>query len=128
MRSSRTYFVARTGRHVIGYAGIMLSGEDGHITTVAVDPSWQEYGVGTRLMLALAREAIERGVRNLALEVRLDNASAQELYRRFGFAPVGTRRNYYVETNEDALVMWMHDIDTPEFSARLDSIEQRFGQ
>ena len=48
----------------------------------------------------------------MTLEVRLSNHAAQDLYRRFGFVPVGVRKNYYQETNEDALVMWAHEIDT----------------
>ena len=45
------------------------------------------------------------------------------MYRRFGFRPAGIRKNYYVETNEDALVMWADDIDTPEYATRLDELE-----
>ena len=59
--------------------------------------------IGTRLLLALAREAIARGATALTLEVRLSNHGAQELYRRFGFRPVGVRKGYYADTGEDAL-------------------------
>ena len=45
------------------------------------------------------------------------------MYRRFGFRPAGIRKNYYVETNEDALVMWADDIDHAEYAARLAEIE-----
>jgi ribosomal-protein-alanine N-acetyltransferase len=124
LRGTRAYFVARVGRDIVGYGGLLLSGEDGHVTTIAVDPAWQRHGIGTRLMLALAREALERDARNLTLEVRLSNRGAQLLYSRFGFAPVGVRKNYYQETNEDALVMWVHEIDEPDYRARLDRIER----
>jgi [ribosomal protein S18]-alanine N-acetyltransferase len=123
LRSTRSYVVAKVGRDVVGYAGLMLSMEDGHVTTIAVDPKWHRHQIGTRLMLALAREALEREARNLTLEVRLSNKGAQFLYRRFGFAPVGVRKNYYPETNEDALVMWVHGIDTPDYGQLLDRIE-----
>lgn len=123
LRSTRSYFVARVGRDVVGYAGLMLSMEDGHVTTIAVDPKWHRHQVGTRLLLTLAREALGRDARNLTLEVRLSNMGAQFLYRRFGFAPVGVRKNYYPETNEDALVMWAHGIDTPDYVALLGRIE-----
>ena len=53
----------------------------------------------------------------------MGNRGAQELYRHFGFRPAGVRKNYYVETNEDALVMWADDIDTPEYATRLDELE-----
>ena len=89
LRTTRAYFVARVGRDVVGYAGLMMSADDGHITTIAVDPRWHRHSVGTRLMVVLAREAIARRARNLTLEVRLSNLGAQHLYRRFGFVPVG---------------------------------------
>ena len=124
LRGSRAYFVARVGRDVTGYAGLMLSGEDGHVTTIAVDPAWHRHHIGTRLLLVVAREAIARGAKNLTLEVRLSNRGAQELYRHFGFAPVGVRKNYYQEVGEDALVMWAHEVDQPDYAALLESIER----
>jgi len=123
LRSTRAYFVARIGRDVVGYAGLMMTMEDGHVTTIAVHPRWHRARIGTRLLLALAREARERGARNLTLEVRLSNKGAQELYRRFGFAPVGVRKGYYADLDEDALVMWSHDVDTPDYAELLDRLE-----
>ncbi|HYX80073.1 MAG TPA: ribosomal-protein-alanine N-acetyltransferase, partial [Actinomycetota bacterium] len=38
------------------------------------------------------------------------NWGAQRLYGRFGFRPVGIRKNYYQEINEDALIMWADEI------------------
>src|SRR5688572_26398036 len=38
LRATRAYYVARAGRHVVGYGGVMMSDTDGHITTIAVDP------------------------------------------------------------------------------------------
>jgi ribosomal-protein-alanine N-acetyltransferase len=75
------------------------------------------------MLLNLAREALRRGARNLTLEVRTSNFGAQALYREFGFKPAGIRKNYYAETNEDALVMWAEEIDSPEYLARLAGIE-----
>ena len=113
LRGSRSYTVARLGGNVVGYCGLMLSGDDAHVTTIAVDPEWHRHQIGTRLMLFMAREAVRRDARNLTLEVRVSNHGAQAMYRRFGFKPAGIRKNYYQETNEDALVMWAEDIDTP---------------
>ncbi len=122
MRTGRIYLVARVGPTVVGYAGLMFSVDDGHITTIAVDPSWQRAKIGTRLMVELCRRAIADGARNLTLEVRVSNDGAQTLYRSFGFAPAGVRKGYYIENNEDAIVMWAHDVDLPAYSARLDDI------
>lgn len=123
LRSTRAYFVARVGREVVGYAGLMMALEDGHVTTVAVDPRWQRHGIAKRLMVAVCREAIERGAEALTLEVRLSNHAAQDLYRRFGFRPVGVRKGYYQETGEDALVMWAHDVRGEEYGALLAALE-----
>ena len=60
----------------------------------------------------------------MTLEVRVTNTGAQELYRRFGFAPAGIRKNYYADVNEDAIVMWAHDVETDEYAVRLAGIER----
>jgi ribosomal-protein-alanine N-acetyltransferase len=122
LRSTRAYLVARVGRDLVGYGGVMMSADDGHVTTLAVDPRWHGHQIGTRLLLGLCREAIEREARSLTLEVRLGNRSAQALYRKFGFAPVGVRKNYYAETGEDALVMWAHEVQRGEYAELLDRI------
>ena len=74
-------------------------------------------------MLNIARTARDGGTRNLTLEVRVSNKPAQALYYRFGFHPAGVRKNYYVETNEDALVMWAKDIDSGAYARRLATLE-----
>jgi [ribosomal protein S18]-alanine N-acetyltransferase len=122
-RASRVYLVARVGSEVVGYAGMFRAVDDGHITTIAVDPAWQRWGIATRLLLAMARAAVDRGCRNLTLEVRMSNSGAQALYQRFGFVPAGVRKGYYPETGEDALVMWANDVDTELYAARLREIE-----
>lgn len=123
LRSSRSYFVAKVGPTVAGYSGLMLVGEDAHVTTIAVDPIWHRHQIGTRLLLNIANDAVARGARHLTLEVRVSNEPAQRMYRTFGFRPAGIRKGYYVETNEDALVMWADDIDDPAYAARLSRIE-----
>jgi ribosomal-protein-alanine N-acetyltransferase len=124
-RSSRRYTVGTIGPIVVGYVGLMIVEDDGHITTLTVDPGWHHRGIGTVLLLDVARAATGLGVRHLTLEVRVGNDPAQALYRRFGFAPVGIRKNYYAETGEDAIIMWVHDIDTPTYAERLAAIEAR---
>ena len=123
LRSTRAYYVAFVGKQLVGYSGLMMTLDDGHVTTIAVDPAWHRHKIGTRLLLALVREALRRGATSLTLEVRLSNKPAQALYRRFGFRPVGVRKNYYAETKEDALVMWAEDVAGPGYAKLLDAIE-----
>jgi ribosomal-protein-alanine N-acetyltransferase len=122
MRNGRIYLVARVGPTVVGYAGLLFSVDDGHVTTIAVDPAWQRAKIGTRLLVELSRRAIADGAKNLTLEVRVSNDGAQAMYKQFGYAPAGVRKGYYIETNEDAIVMWVHDVDLPAYSERLDAI------
>src|SRR5260370_21599643 len=61
LRTTRSYVVARVEGVVVGYAGLMLSLDDAHVTTIAVDPAWHRQKIGTRLLLHLAREAARRG-------------------------------------------------------------------
>jgi len=124
LRATRAYYVARVGRELVGYAGLMMTLDEGHVTTIAVDPRRHRAKIGTRLLLVLARDAIARGATALTLEVRMSNTGAQDMYRRFGFEPVGVRKNYYQEVNEDALVMWANEVDQPAYAALLSSIER----
>lgn len=117
-RPDRAYLVARSGDQVLGYGGLIVIAGDGHVSTIAVDPDARGRGIGRRLLLELVDEALDRGVTDLTLEVRVSNEPALALYRRFGFAPAGVRRGYYGD-GEDALVMWAHDIDEPVFTDRI---------
>lgn len=127
-RKSRHYVVASTvAKEVVGYGGLMVHEDEGHITTIAVDPAWQHGGVGTRMMLDLVGEARARDAHTLALEVRVANWPAQRLYAWFGFRPVGVRKNYYAETGEDALVMWVEDVQSEDIALRLARIRAHAG-
>ncbi len=123
--TTRAYFVARVGPDVVGYGGMMMVVGEAHVTNVGVAPEWQRHGIGRRLLLQLAKEARHRSAQHLTLEVRVSNLGAQELYHEFGFVPAGIRKNYYAEVNEDALIMWAHDIDSDEYALRLERIEAR---
>ena len=120
--TTRAYFVARVDRSVVGYAGLICYGEEAHVTTIAVDPAWHRNKIGTRLLYELMRRAIEMGARAVSLEVRVSNWAAQRMYGEYGFRPVGVRKNYYQEVNEDALIMWVDDVHTAAYHDRLEDI------
>jgi ribosomal-protein-alanine N-acetyltransferase len=121
--TSRCYVVALSGAVVVGFGGVMFTGAEAHVTNVAVDPEHRRRGIATSLMLVLMGACHDRGVREATLEVRVTNTGAQELYRRFGFAPGGIRPNYYSDIGEDALIMWAHDLPDDRYQARLSELE-----
>lgn len=123
LRNARHYVAARAGGTVVGYAGLMFALDEAHVTNIAVDPEWQRQKIGTRLLAHLVRVALERGARHMTLEVRLSNSAAQNMYRRFGFDTEGVRKNYYADSNEDALIMWARNIDSPDYAVMLNELE-----
>lgn len=127
LRRGRAYRIAREGREMVGYIGLMFVEDEAHVTTVAVAPEHQGRGIGTQIMLGAVRIALEEGARRISLEVAVGNERAQALYKRFGFVPVGVRKNYYQLTGQDAYVMWAYDIDSPAYQARIATIAQGVG-
>jgi [ribosomal protein S18]-alanine N-acetyltransferase len=119
---NRSYLVAKLGKDVVAYGGVICYGEEAHITTIAVDPEHHRHKIGTRMMFELMSEAIRLGAGAVSLEVRMSNWGAQRMYGRFGFRPVGVRKGYYQETGEDALVMWADDVRTDDYRRTLDAI------
>jgi len=124
-KGSRAYFVARHQSKVVGYAGVMILGDEGHVTNIAVDPAFHRNHIGTRLLLALVDASRDRKVRSMTLEVRRANTGAQTMYKMFGFQTVGVRRGYYVETGEDAYIMWAESVDANEYTQRLEEIRKK---
>jgi [ribosomal protein S18]-alanine N-acetyltransferase len=124
----RAYLVALEDRRVVGYGGLISYGDEAHVTTIAVDPDRQRRKIGSRLLHELIRRAQDLGAHAVSLEVRVTNWGAQRMYARFGFRPVGIRKGYYQETNEDAVVMWTDDIRTPEYSRLLDRISDSLAE
>ncbi|MCP3974379.1 MAG: ribosomal protein S18-alanine N-acetyltransferase [bacterium] len=114
---NRRYLVAEDDTGIVGYGGLLVVESDAHITTMAVDESARRQRLGTRLMMELIEAAVDMGAGHITLEVRMSNEGAQHLYHRFGFSPVGLRRNYYKD--EDALVMWANDITSADYQSRL---------
>jgi ribosomal-protein-alanine N-acetyltransferase len=102
---SRHYLVVREDGEILGYGGLCDYGGEAYVQTIGVRPGWHRQGVGSTVLGALLAEADRRKVRMVGLEVRADNAAAQQLYARYGFQPVGVRRGYYQPSNVDAVVM-----------------------
>jgi ribosomal-protein-alanine N-acetyltransferase len=118
------YFLAvRPGvpERVLGYAGVWYMPEQLHLVTIGVHPEDQGRGIGGRLLLEVFRRAERAELATVALEVRASNQRARALYARFGFDEVGTRRGYYQDDGEDAVIMLTPPIEEPGMRATLDA-------
>jgi len=113
------YLVARTDGDIVGYAGMWVILDEAHITTIAVDPAFRGQHIGERLLVGLIDAALGRGARWMTLEVRKSNATAQTLYKKYGFREIGARKGYYSDNREDAIVMWSGNLQERDYQHRL---------
>jgi ribosomal-protein-alanine N-acetyltransferase len=113
------YVVGRLDGQIVAYGGIWVILEDSHITTIAVHPDYRRLKLGEEMLLQLLDRAIAQGASWITLEVRESNDAAQKLYRKYGFTTVSTRRGYYSDNGENALVMWAGNLKGELYAARL---------
>ena len=103
--SIAVYFAARNDDECIGYAGFWNVSGEGDITNVAVVEEHRRSGVGSMRIEAVLERAKQLNIDIMTLEVRQTNYKAQGLYKKYGFEVIGTRKRYYSDNNEDALIM-----------------------
>jgi [ribosomal protein S18]-alanine N-acetyltransferase len=103
---TRRYTVAHEKKRIVGYLGVMFVLEELHVNTIGTLPQEEGRGIATSLLNDAWADAKERGIIRATLEVAVSNQRAIDLYYRYGFKPVGVRKNYYEKTNEDALILW----------------------
>jgi ribosomal-protein-alanine N-acetyltransferase len=117
------YFVGRLDGKIVAYGGIWVILEDSHVTTIAVHPDNRGQRLGEEILVHLLDEAIDRDASWITLEVRETNGVAQRLYRKYGFTVVSTRRGYYSDNNESALVMWAGNLRGTLYANRLAALK-----
>jgi ribosomal-protein-alanine N-acetyltransferase len=108
------YMVMEYGGVVVGYAGMWLIVDEAHITNIAISLPYRGRKWGELLLVELQKTAAFMGAARMTLEVRVSNLIALRLYGKLGFYPVGTRRGYYSDNNEDAIIMWA---ELPKFES-----------
>lgn len=101
--------ILKDGR-VIGYGGMWAMLDEAHITNIAIHPEYRGYGYGSILLEDMIDTAKRNGIKDMTLEVRVNNSSAIGLYKKYGFTEVAIRKGYYQDTGEDAIIMWKYDI------------------
>ena len=100
------YIVAEIDGEIVGYAGIWIILDEGHITNVAVHPEHRRKGIAKAIISEIIARSEEAGANLFALEVRTSNEAAILLYEKFDFKKVGIRKGYYENNGEDAIIMW----------------------
>jgi ribosomal-protein-alanine N-acetyltransferase len=98
-------FTAIDGGEVIAYVIGRLIAPEGEIYRVAVAPHKRQRGIGYRLLDYAVKTSKGQGLERLFLEVRSKNIPAIRLYTAYGFKEIGTRKNYYKDPQDDAIVM-----------------------
>jgi ribosomal-protein-alanine N-acetyltransferase len=122
LRKGRLYRAAWDGEEMAGYIGFLIVDDEAHMTTIATAPAYQRMGVAITMIVDGMQTLRTDGIKHISLEVAANNTPAQSLYRRFGFIPVGVRKNYYPVTGQDAIVMWVYDIDSEDYGHRLEGL------
>ncbi len=113
---------------VLGYCGVWHIVDEGHVTTVAVNPELRGNALGEVQVVHMMMVARRFNLRYVTLEVRVTNYGAQNLYYKYGFNSVGTRPKYYQDNQEDALIMTTPDIQSPEFTTLFESLKDKLSQ
>ncbi len=105
MQNGTLFWVAKTGEHVLGYAGLSGVLDEGYITNVATLPEYRGVGVARAILNTLVSHCEDNGFSFVTLEVRESNLPAIRLYETAGFLPAGKRKNFYSAPREDAIIM-----------------------
>ncbi|MBP5975132.1 ribosomal protein S18-alanine N-acetyltransferase [Brasilonema sp. CT11] len=92
--------------------------DEAHITILAIHPQYHRQGFGQALLYSVLKSAWKRGLERATLEVRASNSAAISLYQKFGFKIAGRRRRYYKD-DEDALILWLGNLQQPQFQKTL---------
>ena len=104
------YIVAVAEDKPIAYMGTWLIFDEAHVTNVAVLPQYRRLGIGQKLLRHMIDILKHKGICSMTLEVRESNFPAQAMYQKLGFEAAGIRKNYYEDTKENAIIMWLNDI------------------
>lgn len=105
------YIVAEdlSTNNIIGFVGVWIIAGEGNITNIAVHPEYRRSGIGYNLLSKLITLCADLNCNDITLEVRVSNMAAQNLYSKLGFVNEGIRKKYYIDNNEDAVIMWKRD-------------------
>ena len=111
--------VTPTSDYIVGYVGVWLMVDQAHIVAIAVREDYRGLGLGELLLADAIELALDNQQASVTLEVRKSNLIAQRLYEKYRFLKVGTRRRYYSDNHEDAVVMTTPPIQDEPYTEHL---------
>jgi ribosomal-protein-alanine N-acetyltransferase len=88
-----------------GYADMWMIAGEAQLMNIAIGRNFRGRGYGRKLLEHMTDIARECGCTLMTLEVRRSNAAAISLYTSIGFTAAGIRPAYYIDNNEDAILM-----------------------
>lgn len=94
-----------SARRIVGYGGLWNIMSEAHISTIATHPGFRGRGWGEILLAGMVRRSIGLNAGYVALEVRVSNTRAQNLYRKYEFETANIKSKYYRNNDEDAYDM-----------------------
>ncbi|MCQ2738711.1 MAG: ribosomal protein S18-alanine N-acetyltransferase [bacterium] len=125
---AKYYCVKTPNGELVAYAGTWNIIDETHITTIAVKPQYQRKYIGEALLVEILKNCYQDGIKYLTLEVRVSNTPAINLYKKYGFNSLGTRKGYYQDNNEDALIMWTENIFYDKFKVTFEKNYERINK
>ena len=98
-------FIKYDGEVPVGYSIYHMAGDQAELYRIATAPDKRGQGTADELMKTGIMWAKEQNAESIFLEVRVSNAPAIALYKKYGFQEVGLRPNFYSAPREDAIIM-----------------------
>lgn len=91
-------------KKLLAYVSFYRVRDEIEIINIASAPEERRRGHAGGVLASLLQAASKMGMQKASLEVRKSNAPAIALYEKHGFNPCGTRKGYYPDNGEDALL------------------------
>jgi ribosomal-protein-alanine N-acetyltransferase len=100
--------IERTEKRVVGYIIFWRIQDEIQINNIAVHPDFRGLGIGEAILREVLDKVRAEGAVFASLEVRVSNGPARALYEKRGFEIIGSRKDYYSNPAEDALVLGLN--------------------
>src|SRR5947208_14714423 len=97
--------------------------EEVHITTIAMHPDVRRRGLGEFMLVRLIDISYDSNARCVTVEVRVSNHTAHKRYRKYGFREARLRHRYYSDNQEDTLIMWTDEINSPAYKQKFQDLK-----